>query len=680
MFVITALRVGIHMDGTSHRSDRGNGKDAIGDVRLVSVWHGPQTVGTLHFSLYNNGPHSLSEFTLCMTGTLWLTDQHKVRGGDIVSTVSNFLEVRPDKTTLDAGAVWTFSIAGLNTWPRHATDGPLSAYLSFDGDRFEPVAVQPLARSQHAEELEHVQSEHDEQADSVAAAMTISVIPFPNVASVAIGPLSDDAAALHASDDMPRDLVALCDAVDALASRVVPGDHRILAPKQTPGIRRLSLTRVEDDRLGPEGYKVLFDGAEIHVEANGDTGLFYGLVTLAQMVIGARTAPTQFGFPVRGTLTDIPRFSWRGVLVDVARTYYPPDELRAIADLLAWHKINILHLHLNDDEAWRIEVDGYPQVAEHCVRRGHGLSVPPLLGSSFEPYGAAYSGDDIAGLEEHAKALQMTVVPEIDVPGHAHALIQAMPELRDPGDTGGYHSIQGFFGNALNPCLPETYAFLDAAFESTMRRFSGPMVHIGGDEVGPTSWAQSPTAQATAQQQGLATTGELQGKIISHVESKVSGAGRTVVAWEDTLEHAALDPDNSVVVSWQHPDTSHRRAQLGYDVVLAPGNAYYLDMMPDEDWDTAGGHWAGFVPMHRTYDFEADLGWPKHLLPKLRGVHACIWGEYMNDRRNFDALVFPRIFAFAERAWIDRTAKDFAGFQVRAKANASRVNRTGKQA
>lgn len=648
------------------------------DVRLVSVWHGPQMIGTVHFSLYNNGPAALAGFTLCMTGTLWVTDQSRIRGGRIVRTLSNFIQIRPDYGELDAGGVWTFSLSALSGWPRHSGDGPQSAYIAFDDGRFAAVAVQPLARSQHAEELDSATPEGPApRVVPEPAQMTISVIPFPNVASIAIAPLPEEVTVLGPNEEMPTALLDCCHTVAALAGRVVPGNHSIFAEPGKKALRRLFLRLVDEHRLGAEGYKILFDGNDIHVDAETEAGLRYGLITLAQMVVGARQAPQQFGFPVRGTLTDIPRFAWRGVLVDVARTFYPLHELKAIADLLAWHKLNVLHLHLNDDEAWRIAVDGYPQVAERCARRGHGLTIPPLLGSSYEPYGGVYSPRDIAVLERHAAALSMTLVPEIDVPGHAHALIEALPELREAGDTGGYNSIQGFFGNALNPCLPQTYAFLGAAFASVTQLFTGPFVHIGGDEVGPDTWSRSPAARKAKKERKLSSTGELQSDIFAFVEDRLKQENRKVVAWEDALNHAALDPKTTFAVVWQHPDRAHERARRGYDVVLAPGNAYYLDMASTSDWQATGGHWAGVVPLQHTYDFEAGLGWPKELVPKLRGVHACIWGEYMHDRRNFDALVFPRIFAFAERAWIDRTAKDYAGFLLRAGASTARIDRTG---
>jgi hexosaminidase len=647
------------------------------DLRLLSVWHGPQTDATIHFSLYNNGPGRLVDFTLCMTGTLWLTQPANVRGGAVVNTISNFIEIRPNANVLEPGGVWAFSLASLSTWPRRAGDGAQSAYLAFTGGGFATVAVQPLTRSQDLANIDaSSRAEPAPAPPSVPPSqITIAVIPFPNVASIAVAPLALGTAVLEPTEDISAAQLKLCDTVAALAARVV-GDHAIFARPGEKGLRRLSLRSVRDDRLGAEGYKIFFDGADIHVDAEAEAGFTYGLITLAQMAVGAHDLPQQFGFPVRGVITDVPRFGWRGVLVDVARTFYPLRELKALVDLFAWLKLNLLHLHLNDDEGWRIDVDGYPEVAKYAARRGHGLKVPPLLGSSFEPYGGVYSTADIVALENHATDLSLRLMPEIDVPGHAHALLEALPSLREPEDTGGYNSIQGFFGNALNPCLPQTYEFLGAAFDAVTRTFASPLVHIGGDEVAAATWSRSPAARKAVVERGLNASGELQGAIFEWVHDRLAKSGRTVVVWEDALDHGQLPAAATVALVWQHPERAYERARHGYDVVLAPGNAYYLDMASTDDWQASGGYWAGVVPLQQTYDFEPDLGWPKEMLSHLRGVQACIWGEHMHDRRNFDALVFPRLFAFAERAWIDRAAKDYLGFLVRAKASAARVNRS----
>ena len=648
---------------------------AQNDLRLVSVWHGDPDDRTIHFSLYNSGSSDFVACSLCMTGGFWVMPGAVLRGAILEQSLSNFTAVRPlDAGVLKAGGVWTFSIAGLNTHPHRAGDGPLSAYVCDGEDRCHPVAVQPLQRSHDSESLGSVpRIEKPQVPPFLPTRTTLSVVPFPNATTVSVAPLATVGPVLSLIASAPGDEAA-CRSVNALVARVAPGAVPVFALTGETGTPfMLRLRPSPDARLGTEGYRLTFDSGNVTLEAQTNDGHRHGLVTLAQIVLGARGDAQRFGFPVGGTITDVPRFNWRGLHLDVARTFYPVAEVLAVVDLMAWLKLSVFHLHLNDDEGWRIAIDGYPEIAEIAAWRGHGLPIPPLLGSGPAPYGGVYSAADLAALHKHATGLGITILPEIDVPGHGHAALTALPHLREVGDAGGYHSIQGFFANALNPVLPQTHAFLTAVFDTVLHRFPGPHIHIGGDEVADDTWFRSPAAIAAAK--GRHTTGALQSRILNPVHQQLTRAGRRTVVWEDAILNADLAPGQTTAIVWQHPDRAHVLAERGYDVVLAPGNAYYLDMAETDDWNSMGGHWAGTVPLEKTYDFEAGLGWPPSRLERLRGVHACIWGENMHDRRNFDALVFPRILAFAERAWIDRANKDYAGFLDRISAMPSSVLR-----
>ena len=649
------------------------------DLRLISVWHGPEGTPELHFSLYNNGQEPIRDFTLCLTGATWLTPNGTVGGGKVVRVLSNFIEIRPEQQEL--ANVWSFKLTGLYEWPRHSGDGVKSAYVHLSTGEFLDVAVQAMTQSQNATNIRGNAATPRRPAtveEGPRASLSLGVIPFPNVSSVAVSPLLGAGPnPILVRDDGPLDALAWATAIAALGQRVTGHSEPIFAAAEpeAKGFRTLALRTSTDTRLGNEGYKLTFDGSLIELEALDRPGHLHGLTTLAQLLIGARVAPRAFGFPVRGTITDVPRYAWRGLELDVARTYYPAGEVASVIDLAAWLKLNMVHLHLTDDEAWRIHVEGYPEIAEVAAWRGHNLPIPPLLGSSHAPYGGAYSKQEIDRLSSHAGSLGVALMPEVDVPGHGHAAITAIPNLREAGDAGGYHSIQGFFGNALNPCLPQTYDFLDAAFNSVAASFKAPMIHIGGDEIAADTWSQSPMAKAEVEKRNLENTGELQGLLIEHVHRRLNALGKRTVVWEDALHAATLSPESTTALVWQHPERAHELAAMGFDVVLAPGNAYYLDMATSADWRSPGGHWAGPVPLDRTYDFEPSLAWPTELLPKLKGVHACIWGEHMHDRRQFDALVFPRIFAYAERAWIDRTTKDYEGFLVRVRHSTAHVSR-----
>ncbi len=648
---------------------------APSDLRLVSVWHGDEGDRTLHFSLYNTGSIPVEVATLHVTGGFWLLPSAVVRGASLDRALSNHTAVCPESpTTLDRGEVWTFSIGDANIHPHRAGDGPQSAYVVDRTGKLHLVAVQPLARSLDTRSLDGA-SPPKGAATAVAAPNlpTLSVIPFPNLATVSVAPLAD-LGPVFAVD--PAGLVwdGLVAEVNRLAKSFGQGDTPVFAaPGAAP--RTLSIRNSDDPRLGAEGYRLVCDGDAYALLTNSPAGVRHGLVTLAQMVVGARADARLFGLPVAGTITDVPRFGWRGLHLDVARTFYPVEEIMALADLAAWLKLNILHLHLNDDEGWRIAVDGYPEIAEIAAWRGHGLPVPPLLGSGPAPYGGIYSADDIARLTAHCTALGISILPEIDIPGHGHAALSARPDLREAGDISGYRSVQGFERNALNPMQPGIQDFVAAALRSTLQLFDGPAIHIGGDEVAAETWSGSPIARAAA---GGRATGTLQSRLINPAHDLVTRAGRKTVVWEDAVHHSDLNPDRTVAIVWQHPDRAHDLAARGYQVVLSPGNAYYLDMAHSDAWDSIGGHWAGTVPLERTYGFEPGHNWPADRLAQLLGVHACIWGESMQDRRNFDDLVFPRIYAYAERAWIDPDNRDLDGLKKRLPAFPQGLRRAWK--
>lgn len=627
------------------------------DLRLVTVWHGEEAGGTLHFSLYNNGTVGVTVRELHLTGGFWLTAAAVLRGARLKERLSNHSVVAPTGTfDLEPGGVWTFSVTDGNIQPRRAGDGVKSAYLVEAAGGIISVAVQPLARSLDVQALEAKPLGKRDVEFATVGMPTLAVIPFPNVTTVAIAPLEQDGPVFRVLNVEPQFAEEIA-SVNRFAGSFGPDDVPVFV-KSGDAARRVTLRDAMDTRLGEDGYRITCDGGDFALLANARNGFRHGLVTLAQMATGARADGRRFGLPVTGTLSDVPRFDWRGIHLDVARTFYEVEEVLRLADLAAWLKLNVLHLHLNDDEGWRIDVDGYPDIARVAAWRGHGLPLPALLGSGPEPYGGTYSAEDIARISAHCLGLGIMLLPEIDLPGHGHAAMTAIPLLREPSDMGGYHSVQGFEGNALHPLRVETAAFVSAAIVSTLRMFDGPAVHIGGDEVGPETWSGSPSARAAA---GDGPTGALQSVLLELGHRLVTDAGRKTIVWEDAIHNASFDPERTIAVVWQHPDRAFELAERGLDVVLAPGNAYYLDMAYSDAWESTGGHWAGTVPLDKTYGFEAGHGWPKEHLSRLRGVHACIWGEHMHDRRSFDDLVFPRIYAFAERAWIEPASRDFEG-------------------
>ena len=415
--------------------------------------------------------------------------------------------------------------------------------------------------------------------------------------------------------------------------------------------------------MADEAYRIVFTRDEITVFAAGRTGFFYAFVTLGQILNAARQRPSQFGMPLTGEIGDAPRFSWRGMLLDVSRRVFQVDALHRFLDLLAWHKLNHFHLHLTDDEGWRLEIPSYPELAEIAGWQGHGLAIPPQLGSPSERHGAVYSRADIAGLVEHAASLSIVLVPEIDVPGHSYATLCALPTLRDPGETGAYHSVHFYPNNALNPAMEATYSFLEAVFGTVADLFPSPLIHIGGDEVAKGAWLGSPRARGLMKTRGWSDIAPLQSHFLQRIQAVVTALGRKTGAWEEAAQGGGIDAAQSCLFAWTKPESGLDLAKAGYDVVLMPGRHYYLDIAQSSDWWEPGAAWAGTAPLDLTYNYDPGGDWPSDAGPRLRGIEAALWGEPLGREAGLiEYLLLPRLSAVAEAAWTPAERKNFTRF------------------
>ena len=368
-------------------------------------------------------------------------------------------------------------------------------------------------------------------------------------------------------------------------------------------------------------------------------------------------------------IADEPRVPFRAVHLDLARRWYEPDVVERLIDVAAWRKLNHVHLHLTDDEAWRFHVDAYPTLAAGGGTRGHGLPLPPMCGSGPAPYGRAYTDDEIARWVERADRLGITLVPEVDVPAHCHAVLVAVPELRDPNDTSTAISVQGYPNNVLVPGLATTMPFLEAVFATLARLFpTSPILHTGGDEVPTGAWAGSPAAQAYAAERGLSRTSQIETAFHRDVIEMISTTtGRTVAMWEEAAL-GGVEP-SAYAVAWTSPEAGRRLRDARHRVVMAPGQAYYLDMAAGRAWERPGGSWAGNVTLSDTCTYDPFAGWDDLEGDRQAGPHgvqACIWGEHIADLDVLDHLVFPRLDAVAERAWTGGVVDGPDGLAIRA--------------
>ena len=558
------------------------------------------------------------------------TDDSTVR---VVERLAGQVVLEPLDTNGPVELPW--KIAGLRSrFPaRHANDGPEAAWLILpDGSTVEldvepSTAIDPpSARAPRPT----VDAAVDERA-------LVGVVPHPTRVEIR----NDGRRSRHARlASGPHDEVWTT--INDLARRA---GHDVLAGTD----HALAVTLDLDTAFGDEVYRLTIGDAAATLVGGTERALRHGLITLTQLLIGDGVGDVD--------ISDEPRASFRAVHLDLARRWYEPDVVERLIDIAAWRKLNHVHLHLTDDEAWRFHVSAYPSLATDGATRGHGLPLPPMCGSGPAPYGRAYTDGEIAGWVERADRLGVTLVPEVDVPAHCHAALVAVPGLRDPNDTSTAVSVQGYPNNVLVPGLATTMPFLEAVFTTVAQLFpSSPVLHIGGDEVPAGAWAGSPAARAYATERGLSTTNDIEAAFHRDViETIGSATGRTVAMWEEAALNG-VDP-SAYAVAWTSPEADRRLRRAGHRVVMAPGQAYYLDMAPGRDWGLPGGSWAGNVTLADVCDYDPFAGWDdvgEGEAAGPYGVQACIWGEHIADLAILDRLVFPRLDAIAERAWTGR--------------------------
>ncbi|WP_405872300.1 beta-N-acetylhexosaminidase [Streptomyces sp. NBC_00005] len=439
--------------------------------------------------------------------------------------------------------------------------------------------------------------------------------------------------------------------------------------------------------LPPEGYRIVIDGSARRIQGGSAAGVFWGAQTFRQLLgpDAFRRAPVRAGqewaVPM-GTIEDAPRFRWRGFMLDVARHFMPKEGVLRHLDLMAAHKLNVFHFHLTDDQGWRVEIKRYPKLTEAGswrARTKFGHRASPLW--EEKPHGGFYTQDDIREIVAYAAERHITVVPEIDVPGHSQAAITAYPELgnTDVIDTTSL-SVWDTWGISANVLAPTdtTLRFYEGVFEELLELFPSDFIHVGGDECLKDQWRQSPTAQARIKELGLADEDELQAWFIGHFDKWLTARGRRLIGWDEILEGGLAD--GAAVSSWRGYAGGVAAARAGHDVVMCPEQYVYLDhrQAAGEDEPVPIGY---VRTLEDVYRFEPV---PPELTPDearhVLGTQANVWTEVMEDPARVDYQTFPRLSAFAEVAWSSLPApadRDYADFERRMAVHYRRLDALG---
>jgi len=417
------------------------------------------------------------------------------------------------------------------------------------------------------------------------------------------------------------------------------------------------------DLKNPEAYRLTVpEKGPAIIHASAPSGAFYGFQTLLQLAQNGKI-PTC-------TVTDAPRFGWRGLMLDEVRHFMGKDYVKHLLRTMAAHKMNRFHWHLTDDQGWRIEIKKYPDLTTIGAWRGPGTNAPVPRWDVKNPladkkYGGFYTQEDIKEIVAYATSLHIEVMPEIDVPGHAMAIALAYPQVlpKQDGETG--RDVHGLKGNVLSVVSEDNYRMLNDIFGEIAALFPSPYIHVGGDEVNVNAWKASPEHREYMKKQGMKNAHQLQNMFMLRLEKILKSHGKTLMGWHEIMRGGKLSKDTGVM-AWGSASSGLNAARSGYPTVMALGRHNYFDMKYPGLGET-GHWWAGIIDTQRAYDWNplfADQLNEKQQ-KKILGVHCALWTEFVQDPTNADYKLWPRACAAAEVGWTAQKQRNWKQFSSR---------------
>ena len=449
------------------------------------------------------------------------------------------------------------------------------------------------------------------------------------------------------------------------ATNYAPKTKAIAAGEQ---VKNAIVLGLDPSIANKEGYVLTTTPEGINLNGQTENGVFYGIQTLRKS-IPAEAKEATILIPA-GEIKDEPRFSYRGMHLDVGRHFFPKEFMKKYIDLLALHNMNTFHWHLTDDQGWRIEIKKYPKLTEIGSQRSRTVIGRNTQEYDNTPYGGFFTQEEAKEIVKYAQERYITVIPEVDLPGHMLAALAAYPEM---GCTGGPYEVcprWGIFEDVLCIGNDQTMQFLEDVMSEIIEIFPSKYVHIGGDEAPRTRWEKCPKCQARIKTEGLKAdknhTAEdrLQSYCMTRIEEFLNSKGRQIIGWDEILEGDVAP--NATVMSWRGMEGGIKAAQLGHDVIMTPTSFCYFDYYQTADTKDEPLGIGGYVPIEKVYSLEPVPAVlteekSKHIL----GAQANLWTEYIHSSEHVEYMVLPRMAALAEVQWTQPEKKDFKDFTKR---------------
>ena len=453
--------------------------------------------------------------------------------------------------------------------------------------------------------------------------------------------------------------------VDVCGGKHLAAGGPVLQPAPPDDIRHtpaVSLA-IESGVSGKDGsYRLSVAESGVSVCAASARGLFYGLQSLLQLLGSSHLPHTELTLP-QLQIADSPRFAWRGMHLDVSRHFFPVAFVEKYIDLLAFHKMNMFHWHLTDDQGWRIEIERYPRLTEIGAWR---------LESDGRRYGGFYTQAEIRRIVQYAAERFVTVVPEIELPGHASAALAAYPEYSCTAGPFPVATTWGVFDDVYCVGQDATFAFLENVLDEVATLFRGEYIHIGGDECPKVRWRAHDLCQKRKKDIGLKDEDDLQSYFVSRIARHLRSLGKRVVGWDEILDGGA--PEGATIMAWRGVEKGVEAARAGHAVVMCPMSHCYFDHYQSLDGEpkAIGGH----TPLEKVCGFEpVPAGLPADLSQQIVGAQGNVWTEYMPDERHVEYMVFPRLCALAEVLWTPPDRRSPSAFLKRLRPHLDRLER-----
>jgi len=474
---------------------------------------------------------------------------------------------------------------------------------------------------------------------TLAAANPMALVPKATTLDARSGSFVIDKQTLVMTDSPElRDVAAYAAQTFALATG-----------SSDPGQNAIVLTLGGPESLGEEGYQLSVSSEQVRVTARKPAGAFYGVQTLRQLLDNAKRS-----FPAV-EITDVPRFKHRGLLLDVCRHFRDKEFVKRYIDLLAYHKMNVLHWHLTEDQGWRIEIKKYPKLTEAGAWRDDGKG---------GRYGGFYTQDDIREVVDYARSRFITVIPEIEMPGHAVAALASYPELSCTGGPFTVATKWGVFDDVYCAGNDKVIEFNQDVLDEVLALFPSEFIHIGGDECPKKRWQACEKCQARIKSHKLKDEHELQSWFVRQMDKYLESKGRRLVGWDEILE-GGLAP-GATVQSWRGMEGAVAAATSGHDTVVSPTSHCYLDYRYDR------------TPVEKSYSFDPI---PPQLTPEqakhILGIEGCMWAERTPEPADTDRQVWPRLCALSEVAWSSPDGRNWEEFSLRLAPHLDRLRAMG---